>query len=177
MNDILTTLKQLGPARLVIMGGVFVGLLLFFVFISMRVSSPSMQLLYGDLSTNDSMAISAVLDQAQISHSNAEDGAEIMVAESDIAKARMLLAQEGLPSGGTMGYELFDQKSGFGTTNFIQNINQVRAMEGELARTIGSLEPVRNARVHLVLPQRELSAGKTVTPAPACLLHCAPALT
>lgn len=156
MNDILTTLKQLGPARLVIMGGVFVGLLLFFVFISMRVSSPSMQLLYGDLSTNDSMAISAVLDQAQISHSNAEDGAEIMVAESDIAKARMLLAQEGLPSGGTMGYELFDQKSGFGTTNFIQNINQVRAMEGELARTIGSLEPVRNARVHLVLPQREL---------------------
>lgn len=156
MNDILTTLKQLGPARLVIMGGVFVGLLLFFVFISMRVSSPSMQLLYGDLSTNDSMAISAVLDQSQISHSTSADGAEITVAESDIAEARMLLAQEGLPSGGTMGYELFDQKSGFGTTNFIQNINQVRAMEGELARTIGSLEPVRNARVHLVLPQREL---------------------
>lgn len=156
MNDILTTLKQLGPARLVIMGGVFVGLLLFFVFISMRVSSPSMQLLYGDLSSNDSMAISSVLDQAQISYSNSEDGSEIMVAESDIAKARMLLAQEGLPDGGTMGYELFDQKSGFGTTNFVQNINQVRAMEGELARTISSLEPIRNARVHLVLPQREL---------------------
>lgn len=156
MNDILTTLKHLGPTRLVIMGGVFVGLLLFFVFISMRVSSPDMKLLYSELSSIDSNAITAKLEEAQIPYETSSDGSQIMVAGDRTGQARMLLAQEGLPNGGSMGYELFDQKSGFGTTNFVQNINQVRALEGELARTIGSLEPIRNARVHLVLPQREL---------------------
>lgn len=156
MNDILTTLKHLGPTRLVIMGGVFVGLLLFFVFISMRVSSPEMKLLYSELSSIDSNAITAKLDEAQIPYETSSDGAQIMVTGEAIGQARMMLAQEGLPNGGSMGYELFDQKSGFGTTNFVQNINQVRALEGELARTIGSLEQIRNARVHLVLPQREL---------------------
>ncbi len=73
----------------------------------------------------------------------------------------MLLAQAGLPNGGSLGYELFDKQSGFGTTNAVQNINQVRALEGELSRTISSLEPVRSARVHLVLPQRELFARET----------------
>ncbi len=156
MNSFVETLKQLGPTRLAIMGSVLVGLLLFFVFVSMRISSPDLKLLYDNLSAADSGAMAGKLQESGIKFDVTPDGAKIMVPESDVGRARMLLAKEGLPNGGSMGYEIFDQQSGFGTTNFVQNINQVRALEGEIARTIGSLESVQGARVHLVLPQREL---------------------
>lgn len=152
----MDTLRQLGPSRLGIMGAIIVGLLMFFVFVSLRVSTPDMKLLYSDLSTTDSAAVAAKLEENNILFEASADGGKIMVGENDVGKARLLLAQAGLPNGGSMGYEIFDKQSGFGTTNFVQNINQVRALEGELARTISSIESVRSARVHLVLPQREL---------------------
>ena len=138
------------------MGGILVGLLLFFVFVSMRVSTPEMKLLYSDLSSADSGAIAAKLEESQVRYEVSPDGGRIMVSEDEVGRARLLLAEAGLPNGGSLGYEIFDKQSGFGTTNFVQNINQVRALEGELARTISSLSSVRSARVHLVLPQREL---------------------
>lgn len=156
MNGLLDTLKQLGPARIAIMGSVLVGLLMFFIFISLRVSAPELKLLYDNLSTGDSAAIAAKLEEAQIPYDISADGARVQVPEDEVGRARMLLAKDGLPNGGSMGYEIFDQQSGFGTTNFVQNINQVRALEGELARTIGTIDGIRSARVHLVLPQREL---------------------
>ena len=156
MNSFVETLKQLGPSRLAIMAAILVGLVLFFIFVSMRVSSPAMKLLYSELSTTDSGAIAAKLEENTINYEVSPDGTRIMVAETEVGRARLLLAESGLPNGGSLGYELFDSQSGFGTTNFVQNINQVRALEGELARTISSLGTVRSARVHLVLPQREL---------------------
>ena len=156
MSSFVDTLKQLGPSRLAIMGGILVGLLLFFVFVSMRVSTPEMKLLYSDLSSADSGAIAAKLEESQVRYEVSPDGGRIMVSEDEVGRARLLLAEAGLPNGGSLGYEIFDKQSGFGTTNFVQNINQVRALEGELARTISSLSSVRSARVHLVLPQREL---------------------
>ena len=156
MNSFVETLKQLGPARLAIMGGVLVGLILFFVFVSMRMATPNMKMLYTDLQPSDSGAMAAKLEEAKISYDVSADGSKISVPDSEVGKARMLLAADGLPNGGSMGYEIFDKQSGFGTTNFVQNINQVRALEGELARTIGSLQQIRSARVHLVLPEREL---------------------
>lgn len=156
MNSFLETLRQLGPSRLAIMGGILVSLMMFFVFISMRISTPEMTLLYSDLSSADSGQIAAKLEENQIPYEVSPDGSRIVAPEDQVGRARMLLAAEGLPNGGSLGYELFDDQSGFGTTNFVQNINQVRALEGELARTISSLENIRSARVHLVLPQREL---------------------
>jgi flagellar M-ring protein FliF len=158
VNSFLETLKQLGPARLSIMGAVLLGLMIFFIFISLRVSHQEMSLLYSDLSTRDAGAIAAKLQETQIQYDVSTDGSRIMVPDTDVGRARMLLAEAGLPNGGSMGYEIFDKQSGFGTTNAVQNINQVRALEGELARTISALDPVRSARVHLVLPQRELFA-------------------
>src|SRR3546814_4498618 len=76
----------------------------------------------------------------------------------------MVMAEEGLPSGGSVGYEIFDRSEGLGTTNFVQNINHVRALEGELARTIGSISSVKQARVHLVLPRRELFSRERQDP-------------
>jgi flagellar M-ring protein FliF len=84
-----------------------------------------------------------------------------MVPEKEVGRARILLAEAGLPNGGSMGYEIFDKDAGFGTTNFVQNINQTRALEGELARTISALQGVKSARVHIVLPQRELFSRAT----------------
>lgn len=156
MNSFLETLKQLGPARLAIMGSVLVGLILFFVFVSTHMATPNMKMLYTDLQPNDSATMAAKLEEAKISYDVSADGSKISVPASEVGKARMLLAADGLPNGGSMGYEIFDKQSGFGTTNFVQNINQVRALEGELARTIGSLQQIKSARVHLVLPQREL---------------------
>lgn len=161
MSSFIETLKQLGPSRLAIMGAILVGLLLFFVFVSLRVSTPESKLLYADLSTEDAGAVAAKLQSEQIDFTVSPDGSRIMVPESDVGRARLLLAEAGLPNGGSLGYELFDKQSGFGTTNFVQNINQVRALEGELARTISALESVRSARVHLVLPQRELFSRDT----------------
>lgn len=156
MDALIETLKNLGPARLSMMMLTFFGLIIFFIFIAVKSSAPSMTLLYADLSTADSTEISAKLDISKIPYSFSPDGKEIMVPGQEVGRARMLLAQDGLPHGASMGYEIFDKKQGFGTTNFVQNVNQLRALEGELARTIGTMEQIRSARVHLVLPQREL---------------------
>lgn len=164
MESLIETFRRLGPARLAIMGGVSLALLMFFVLVSLRVSTPEMRLLFGDLSTNDSSQMAAILEQGDFNYRVSPDGSEIKIAEDQVGRARMVLAQEGLPNGGSLGYELFDEQSGFGQTNFVQNINQVRALEGELSRTISSLEPVRSARVHLVLPQRELFSRETRDP-------------
>jgi len=156
VNNFLETLKKLGPARLSIMGVVIFGLLLFFIYISMQVSSPQMKMLYKDLASEDSSSVAAKLEELKIPYDVSADGTSISVPDKQVGKARMLLAQDGLPNGGSLGYELFDKQSGFGTTSFVQNITQVRALEGELAKTISALDPVKSARVHLVLPQREL---------------------
>lgn len=161
MNDLFETLRKLGPTRLSVMGAVLMGLLMFFIYISMQVSSPHMKMLYKDLSSEDSSAVAAKLEELKITYDVSPDGSIVQVSDKDVGKARMLLAQEGLPNGGSMGYELFDKQSSFGTTSFVQNITQVRAMEGELARTIASLESIKSARVHLVLPQRELFSRET----------------
>jgi len=161
VNSFLATLQQLGPARLAVMGAIIIGLLMFFVFISLRITSPEMKLLYADLSTTDSGAIAAKLEETNIPYEISGDGARIFAPSNEIGRARMLLAEAGLPNGGSMGYKIFDEQSGFGTTNFVQNINQIRALEGELAKTIISLSSIKSARVHIVLPQRELFSRET----------------
>ena len=161
MNNFVATLQQLGAARLGVMGAIVLGLLTFFVFLSMRISSPEMKLLYTDLSPTDSGAVAAKLEETEIEYEISSDGSRILVPSNEVGRARMLLAAAGLPNGGSMGYEIFDKQSGFGTTNFVQNINQVRALEGELSKTISSLDSVRSSRVHIVLPQRELFSRST----------------
>lgn len=162
MNSFLDVLKQIGPARLGIMGGVVLALLAFFVFVSLRVSTPDYALLYKDLSSADAGQVAAALEIAQIPYQISADGGSVRAPENEVGRARMLLAEQGLPNGGSLGYEIFDKQSGFGTTNFVQNVNQVRALEGELSRTIVSLSQVRSARVHLVLPKRELFSRESL---------------
>ncbi len=174
MNSFLETLRQLGPSRLGIMAAILVGLVLFFVFLSFRISTPEMKLLYADLSTTDSGAIAAKLQESGIAYEVSADGGRIVVSAPDVGRARLLLAEAGLPNGGSLGYEIFDKESGFGTTNFVQNVNQVRALQGELARTISSLDAIRSARVLLVLPQRELFSRESRPPSASVYIGIRP---
>jgi flagellar M-ring protein FliF len=148
--------KSLGAARMAAMAAVTLALIGFFAFLMIRMTTPQMVPLFTDLSMDDSSAIIKDLERQAISYELKNDGAIIMVPQDKVARLRMKLAENGLPKGGGVGYEIFDKSDALGATSFIQNINKLRALEGELARTIRSLDRVEAARVHLVLPDRPL---------------------
>ncbi|WP_350335121.1 flagellar basal-body MS-ring/collar protein FliF [Coralliovum pocilloporae] len=156
MKDFLEFLKQLGPARLAAMGVVAALLVGFFAFIMMRVAEPRMTPLYTDLSFDDATQITNELESAAVPFEFRAGGTTIVVPDDQVLRLRMTLAEQGLPTGGGIGYEIFDKSNALGTTSFVQNMNHLRAMEGELARTIRSLRRIRSARVHLVIPERQL---------------------
>jgi flagellar M-ring protein FliF len=149
-------MKSIGTARLAMMAIVALMLVGFFIFLMTRMSAQPMALLYNDIVASDAGAIGQKLDSMKIPYEVNPEGTSIKVPADMVGRARMALAQDGLPRGGSIGYEIFDQNQGFGTTSFMQNLNQVRALEGELARTVSTLGPVKSARIHLVLPKREL---------------------
>ncbi len=156
MNGLTNTLRSLGPARLGLMAAVAAGIIAFFIYLSSRLATPSMALLYADLDPQDSGQIVSRLEQMEVNYRLGRDGGQIFVPGDRVARVRVAMAEEGLPTGGSIGYEIFDRSEGLGTTRFVQNINHLRALEGELARTIRSIGRIKNARVHLVLPRREL---------------------
>jgi flagellar M-ring protein FliF len=156
MKALLDGLKALGPARLAAMGAVALGLLGLLAFMVMRAGSgDQMALLYGDLDPRDASQMVDKLNQQHIPYRVGAGGGEILVSAEQVPQARMLLAKEGLPSGGSIGYELFDRGDGYLFSAFQQKISETRAMEGELARTILAIHGIRAARVMLVLPHRE----------------------
>ncbi len=161
MNAFLQTLRNLGPMRLAAIAIVTFSLLGFFGFLTTRIASSPMALLYDNLDQQDAGAIIQKLDSLKVPYEVAATGGMIRVPSEQVGKLRMMIAGEGLPKGGSIGYEIFDQKEGFGTTSFVQNINHLRALEGELARTISTMTVIQSARVHLVLPQRELFSHNT----------------
>lgn len=170
MNPLLQTLRNLGPVRLASLAAVSFALIAFFVFIAARLTTPSMSLLYSSLDPSDSAAIVQRLDSQNVPYEVKGDGSQIMVAEDQVAKVRLGLAADGIPSGGSIGYEIFDRADALGTTNFVQQINQLRALEGELARTIRSMKQVRSARIHLVMPKRELFSRDNNEPTASVML-------
>ncbi|MBV8888477.1 MAG: flagellar M-ring protein FliF [Alphaproteobacteria bacterium] len=164
MNSLLQSLRNLGPVRLAAIAGVGIATLLFFGFLISRWSTPNMALLYGDLDLHDSSQVVAKLEAMNVPYQLKGDGAQILVPADQVARLRMTMAEQGLPRGGSIGYEIFDKGESLGTSTFQQNINQMRALEGELARTISSLGTVQSARVHLVLPQHELFSREKQEP-------------
>ncbi|MGH6770542.1 MAG: flagellar basal-body MS-ring/collar protein FliF [Xanthobacteraceae bacterium] len=156
MQGIVEFLKSLGAARIAAMVAVTATLVIFFAFLILRMTAPQMTMLFSDLSLEDSSAIIKDLERQAIPYETRNDGAIIMVPKDRVARMRMKLAESGLPKGGGVGYEIFDKSDALGATSFVQNINHLRALEGELARTIRALDRVQAARVHLVLPERPL---------------------
>lgn len=136
------------------MASVAVGLVAFFIYLTTRLASPNMALLYGDLDPSDSAQVIGHLQTQGVPYETRQNGKEIHVPGTEVTRLRLAIAEKGI--GGTLGYEILDRDEAIGTSNFVQNINRVRALEGEISRTIMSLGPVKSARVHLVLPRREL---------------------
>ena len=155
MNAVLAGLRGLGPARLGAMAAVSLVLLGLLGWLATRGGDAPMALLYADLDLREAGQVVDQLDRAKIPRQVDGGGARVLVPSDQVARARLLLAKEGLPSGGSIGYEIFDRSDALTATGFQQGISQTRAMEGELARTIRLLQGVRGARVHLVLPRRE----------------------
>jgi len=168
--------KTLGATRIVAMGAVSLALMGFFAFLIIRVTAPQMTPLFTDLSVDDSAAIIKDLERQGIPYDIRNDGAIVLVPKEQIARLRMKLAESGLPKGGGVGYEIFDKSDVLGATSFMQNINHLRALEGELARTIRALDRVQQARVHLVLPERPLFSRDKADPSASIVLKVRGAL-
>jgi len=169
-------LKTLGVPRLIAMAAVTAGLIAFFAFIMVRVTSPTMTMLFTDLSQEDSAAIVKDLERQGLTFEIRNDGASIYVPKDKATRLRMKLAEGGMPKGGGVGYEIFDKTDALGATSFVQNINHLRALEGELARTIRAIERVQMARVHLVLPERPLFSREKAEPSASIVLRVRGAL-
>src|SRR5206468_284343 len=164
-------LRGLGASRLMAMVAVTTALIGFFAFVIMRVTTPQMTTLFTDLSTEDSSGIIKDLERQAIPFELRNDGAVIMVPKDKVTRLRMKLAEGGLPKGGGVGYEIFDKSDALGTTSFVQNINHLRALEGELARTIRAIDRIQAARVHLVLPERPLFSRETPEPSASIVVR------
>lgn len=156
MNGLVEQFRRFGAARLAAMLAVTLALVGFFAFVMLRMSQPAMGVLFADLSSQDVSAIVKDLDTRGIKYELRGDGQTILAPRADVPKLRLELAGKGIPSGGGVGYEIFDKGDAFSSTSFVQNINHLRALEGELSRTIRSIGRVQAARVHLVIPERRL---------------------
>lgn len=156
MKAILDIVNKLGPQRLVAMGAVTLALVGFFAFLLIRMSQPPLGVLFSELSLQDANTIIRELDSKGIKYELRGDGQTVMVPRDSISRLRMELASKGVPMGGSVGYEIFDKGDSFSSTTFVQGINQLRALEGELARTIRTIDRVQNARVHLAIPEKKL---------------------
>jgi len=149
-----TNILELGARRLIALG--VIG---FVVFLGVGLgayylSRPAQEVLYTGLEREDVSRIGAVLKDAGIPFDVSSDGASVLVRYGHTAQARMLLAEKGLPQSSKSGYELFNDLGSLGLTSFMQEVTKVRALEGEIARTIQTMKGVKAARVHIVLPDR-----------------------
>lgn len=153
-NTLLGNLRDLGARRLIALGLVGLTVLLVIGLGAYYLSQPERETLYSNLSRDDVSRIGGALKDAGISFDVSAAGDAVLVAHSDTARARMLLAVKGLPQSTSTGYELFNDVRSFGLTSFMQEVTRLRALEGELARTIQSMKGVKAARVHIVLPDR-----------------------
>jgi flagellar M-ring protein FliF len=163
--------RALGAARIAAMVAVTIALIGFFVVIGMRVTAPSMAPLFTELSLEDSNRVVKELESQGIPFELRGDGSTVLIPKDQVTRARMRLAEGGLPRGGSVGYEIFDKSDTLGTTSFVQNVNHLRALEGELARTIRSIDRVSAARVHLVVPERQLFQRDRQDPSASIVLR------
>ncbi len=176
MQGLVEFIRTLGAARLGAMAAVTAALVGVFAFIILRVTAPQMAPVFTDLTAEDSAAIVKDLERQGIPYELKNDGAIVMVPRDRMTRVRMKLAEGGLPKGGGVGYEIFDKSDTLGATSFVQNINHLRALEGELARTIKAIDRVQAARVHLVLPERPLFSRDKVEPSASIVLRVRGAL-
>ena len=157
--------------RLAAIAGVTLAAAGLLFWLATQATKTPMGLLFTDLDARDSAAVVERLEAANIPYELKGDGSTILVPQDQALKLRMTLAGDGLPAGGGVGYEIFDNQDALGVTSFQQNVNKMRALEGELARTIRSIDRIEQARVHLVIPERQLFTEGAATPSASIVIR------
>lgn len=169
-GDLLARLRANPRIPLVIAAAAVIAIVIAMV---LWAKQPSYSVLYNNLTDEDGGAIVTQLTQMNIPYRFAENGGALMVPEANVHELRLRLAQQGLPKGGSVGFELLDKEK-FGISQFSEQVNYQRALEGELARTIESLGPVKSARVHLAMPKPTLFVREQKAPSASVTLTLQP---
>jgi flagellar M-ring protein FliF len=154
LRQLLNNLLELGPRRLMALGLIGFSVLVTVVGGAYYLSRPEFETLYTGLSREDVTRIGAALSEQSITFDVSAAGDAVSVRPSQTMQSRMLLAEKGLPTSANAGYELFDKIGSLGLTSFMQEVTKLRALEGEIARTVQLMKGVKAARVHIVLPVR-----------------------
>ncbi len=168
MNSIVQFFKNMGTAQLVVLGVIIAISIGFFSMIIGQVSQSPMAVLFADLDPRDASSIIQKLESQNIEYK--VEGSQIKVPSTQVDALRLSMAGEGL-SGGVVGMEIFDREGNFGRTSFELNINKLRAIEGELSRTISYIRGVKEARVHIVLPERQAFQREAQEPSASIMLQ------
>ncbi len=171
MNNILQMIKNMSPSKVASIAAIIIFLISFFVYVVVQISGNEYVVLYSDLELPDSKQIVDKLDSSGVDYRLEKNGTEILVPASEVNRLRLDTVDFALGSGVSgVGYEVFDNTDALGSTNFVQNVNLLRALEGELARTISSVENIRSARVHLVMPKREIFSREEQKPSASVII-------
>ncbi|MCA0922635.1 flagellar basal-body MS-ring/collar protein FliF [Pseudooceanicola nanhaiensis] len=171
MGPFIDNLLSLGRGRLIALGATGVGIVFALLFGLNMVMRPEYVPLYSNLSPAAASRLIDALEGAGFKVELEAAGSTVSVPREDIPRARMALAEQGLLDEGTPGWEIFDQSSGLGMNTFMQRVNRLRAMEGELARSIQTIDGIAAARVHLVLPEREAFSRETAEPSASVIVR------
>lgn len=155
MQQLLDNLRSLGSRRLVILGATAATMMFLLIYVVALIATPDRAPLYRNLSESSANAIQVALVGAGFDAQLSSDRTEISVARTNLARARMAIAEMGIAIDGEPGWEIFDEQNALAMNSFMQRVNRLRAMEGELGRSIQTLDNIQSARVHLVLPERE----------------------
>jgi flagellar M-ring protein FliF len=156
VNQVWSGVQRFGIGRLAVMAGVGAGVAAALAALVIGLGGKPQALLYSNLDLKEAASVTQALDQAGIKYEAKGDGSTIMVERDKVAATRLLISGKGLVTSGSVGYEIFDNTSVMGQTDFVQRLNQQRALEGELSRTIREWDRVQSVRVHLALPKRQL---------------------
>lgn len=171
MQSFLENLRSLGVTRLIVLSVTLIVFILVILFGVRMATTPTFAPLYSGLSLAGSSQVVQALESAGFKVEIDAGGTVIRVPQSDVARARMALAEQGLPNEGAPGWELFDGASGLGMNTFMQQISRLRALEGEIARSIRTIQGVEAARVHLVLPDREAFSRARPEPSASVIIQ------
>jgi flagellar M-ring protein FliF len=171
LQQLLNNLLELGPRRLIALGLIGFAVLVTVVGGAYYLSRPEFETLYTGLSREDVTRIGAALREQSITFDVNASGDAVSVRPSQTTQARMLLAEKGLPTSANAGYELFDKIGSLGLTSFMQEVTKLRALEGEIARTVQLMKGVKAARIHIVLPVRGSFRGTQQPPSASVVLR------
>ncbi len=162
-KDLPTLIKEWPLSKKITLVAVLLLSITLFALLIIQARTADYQLLYANLQEKDAASVVSWLKGQRIDYKLKNSGKNIWISAGSIYETRLELASSGLPSGGGVGFEIFDKQS-FALTDFVQKVNYTRALQGELARTITSLDPVEATRVHLALPEKRLFKNQQKNP-------------